>query len=244
MTPRAAYSLAVVCEAERDRFTATSLADRILVHDVEWIEPESLHLHRTWRGLTDGQSFLDWHALKKVKVKPHGHFEGRPGAPGALMARKALLLLATCASPPDAVLLIWDSDRQDQRQEGLRQAREERPWPFPIVIGLAHPKRESWVIIAFEPANPREEERLQEIIREIGFDPRQRPTSLNDPGKSETRNLKRVLALLTGGDRDREDACWNGCDLEDLKSRGQDTGLAEFIEEIRFRLVPLFLQGF
>lgn len=243
MTPRAAYSLAVVCEAERDRYTATSLADRILCQDVEWIEPKSLDLHRTWRGLTDGQAFLDWHALKKVKIKPHGHFNDQPGAQGALMARKALLLLSTCANPPDAVLLIWDSDRQDQRQEGLRQARAERPWPFPVVIGLAHPERESWVLVTFEPASPREEERLREITRELGFDPRQRPTSLNDPGKSNPRNLKRVLALLTGEDRDREDACWLACDLRVLSAKGQDTGLAEFIEEVRSRLVPLFRQG-
>ncbi len=243
MTPRAAYSLAVVCEAERDRFTATSLADRILCQDVEWIEPESLHLHRTWRGLTDGQSFLDWHEIKKFRIKVHGHFDGRPGAQDAFAARKALLLLKTSDKPPDAVLLIRDSDRQDQRLQGLRQAREETDWGVPIVIGLAHPKRESWVIVTFEPATPREEERLREVIRELGFDPRQRPTSLNDPGRSNPRNLKRVLALLTGSDRDREDSCWNGCDLKDLKSRGQDTGLAEFIEEVRSRLVPLFLRG-
>jgi hypothetical protein len=48
---------------------------------------------------------------------------------------------------------------------------------------------------------------------------------------------------LFAGNPDRERACWSECDLEMLRTRGQRTGLAENLDEVRTRLVPLFLHG-
>ena len=99
---------------------------------------------------------------------------------------------------------------------GLEQAREDQPWPFPVIIGLAVPNRESWVLAGFEP-----QEALAQARRETG-------------------DLKRVLKLLVGDDHDREKACWMTCPLETLAERGQSNGLAEYLEEVQTRLVPLF----
>jgi hypothetical protein len=49
-----------------------------------------------------------------------------------------------------------------------------------------------------------------------------------------------VLDALTGGDRNREDACLEGPPLALLRQRGAKTGLALYIQEIEARLVPLF----
>jgi hypothetical protein len=219
MQESGAYGLAVVCEADADRRIATALADRVLCRDVEWIEPDSLGSHRRWRGLDSGSSHLEWHEAKAkagaLGRKAHGDFKGRPGAPDAFAARRALLLLMS-RQLPDAVVLVRDADRQLERRTGLEQAREDRAWPFPVIIGLAIPKRESWVLAGFEP-----QEALAQARRETG-------------------DLKRVLELLVGDDYDREQACWTECPLEILTERGQFNGLTEYLEEVRTRLVPLF----
>lgn len=132
-----------------------------------------------------------------------------------MAARRALLLLMN-GPKLDAVVLVRDSDNQLERRLGLEQARKDRKWPFQVVIGLAIPKRESWVLVGFEP-----QEALAQARRETG-------------------DLKRILQLLVGNDYDREEACWTECPLETLAERGQSNGLAEYLEEVRTRLVPLF----
>jgi hypothetical protein len=243
MSQDGAYLLAVVCEAAADRRVSTGLADRVLCREVPWIESDSLDVHRRWRGLDETSSYLPWRwirsAAKERGLKAHGHFQGEPGALDAHAARLALLLLATGAGPPDAVVLIRDSDGHEERQIGLRQARDERRWPFPIAIGLAHPNRESWALAGFEPRNEGERRSLAEIERELGFDPRLRAHALRaQPG--EARNAKLILERLVGRDPDREEECWMSCDLEILRARGAATGLADYMNELRERIVPVF----
>jgi hypothetical protein len=151
----------------------------------------------------------------------------------------ALLLLASAPQPPDAVILIRDSDGQEERRIGLDQARQERPWPFVIAIGLAHLNRECWVLAGFEPQDAREQHLLTELKRELGFDPRLRPESLRGkPG--EIRNAKLVLGRMVGESSEREETCWTVCDLETLHSRGKTTGLADYLDEVGRYLLPLF----
>jgi hypothetical protein len=236
MTQTGAYVLAVVCEADADRRTSTGLADRVLCREVDWIEPEILDGHRKWQGLVEGSSHLEWHQIKEQArargLKAHGHFMGEPGAPDAYAARLALLLLATSPHPPDAAALVRDSDGQQERRLGLEQARRERNWPFPVVIGFADPRRESWVLAGFEPRSEAEEANLPQLRQGLGSDPR-----------GALRDTKRVLRLLAGDTYDREQSCWTDCPLEDLIERGRQNGLADYLEEVRTRLVPLFTGG-
>ncbi|HYG61181.1 MAG TPA: hypothetical protein VEL74_01255 [Thermoanaerobaculia bacterium] len=124
---------------------------------------------------------------------------------------------------------------------GLEQARQERPWPFRVILGVAHPKREAWVIAGFEPRNTREEARLEEVRRELAFDPRVQSETLSAKAPGVPKNAKRVLDALVGGDSDREAACWTECGLDVLAERGRLSGLAGYLDEIRRELVPLFL---
>lgn len=244
MTQTGAYVLAVVCEADADRRTATGLADRVLCREVDWIEPEVLDGHRKWQGLLEGGSHLQWRQVKDHArargLKAHGHFNGEPGAPDAFAARLALLLLATSGRPPDAAVLMRDTDGQQERKVGLEQARMDREWPFPVLIGCADPKRECWVLAGFEPRSPDEDAILAQLRQELGFDPRLQAEALSAKESGALRDAKRVLSLLVGGDRDREQSCWVECPLEALVERGRLNGLADYLDEVRTRLVPLF----
>lgn len=147
MRPAAAFSLAVVYEGPDDSWTAPSLADRVLVEEVDWIEGHSLGHHRAWRGFSNAETHLEWRhtrALAERQLKIHGNFSGLPDARAG---RRVLLLLAMASQRPDAVLLVRDSDGDERRREGLELARHEarpgKPWPFPVILGVAHTKRES-----------------------------------------------------------------------------------------------------
>jgi hypothetical protein len=247
MTPSAAFSLAIVCEAPGDLRTSTSLADRVLSQEVEWINPESLDLHRRWRGMEENESHLEWHWVARIAkqqgLRIQGNFRGEPGALDANMARKALLLLANARQQPDAVVLIRDSDGYLDRVRGLEQARASYDWPFPIVLGVAHTKRECWVLAGFEPRTESERRILEDLRQELGSDPRLNAETLSAAEPGARRNAKRVLEALTGGDQDRESACWAEGDLQTLRERGFATGLADYLDEIRTRLVPVFSGG-
>jgi len=247
MTPTGAYVLAVVCEADADRRTATGLADRVLCREVDWIEPEGLDGHRKWQGLVEGSSHLEWHQIRDHArargLKAHGHFAGEPGAPDAYATRLALLLLATSPHRPDAAVLVRDSDGHQERKLGLEQARRERHWPFPVAIGFAYPKRECWVLAGFEPRTQPEEASLMQLRQELGFDPRLQTEALSAKTPGALRDPKRVLSLLVRDDYNREQSCWVDGPLEDLTERGRLNGLVDYLEEVRTRLVPLFTGG-
>lgn len=239
-------SIAVVCEADADRRIVCDLVDRVLVENVDWIEPVVLDAYREWRGYSRDDAYLKVHHVfllaRQRGMRVQGRFGGEPGGPMSHMARTALVLLATCDSPPDAVIVVVDSDDDHQaRRAGLEQARNDRPWPFrTIVIGLAHTKRECWVLAGYAPAGAAEAERLRAVREELGFDPTTRPELLTAQNESAKTSAKRVLRELTGGDVTREPACWQDPDLQTLRGNGRSTGLSDFLEEVEVRLVPLF----
>lgn len=247
MTSQGAFVLVVVCEADADRRTACGLADRVLCEEISWIEPELLETQRSWRGLDSGHSYVKWsqtgHLFRKSGLKAHGHFDGLPGAPDAFAARRVLLLLRRADFTPDAVILIRDSDGDLARRTGLEQARAEWQEPIPIVLGLAHPKREAWVLAGFEPKDEEEKKRLLTERQALGFDPSLRAHQLLASETGALHDAKRVLANLTGGRVAREESCWMECHLEVLEERGVENGLTAYIQEVCERLVPLFTGG-
>jgi hypothetical protein len=156
----------------------------------------------------------------------------------------ALWLLHAAEHRPDAVVLLRDDDGQTERRKGLEQARDTSKMGVPIVIGLAHLKRECWVLAGFEPQNEEERRRLEHLSAQLGFDPRSaadRLTARRPP--SALRNPKHVLDNLTGGDRDREADCWGKTGLNLLRDRGQGTGLADYLDEVLKCLAPLIRGG-
>lgn len=238
----ASYELGILCEARADRDTACGLADRVLLEEVSWLEPEMLESCRQWVGLREDQPFLAWKHVddeaKKAGLKVFGRFNGDPGAPDAFNARRALLLFAGAERRPAAVLLIRDGDAQRDRV-GLEQARNDKPWPFQVIIGLAHPKRECWVLAGFDPKNEDEAARLEDERTRLSFHPVRDAHQLTAREHGAKKDAKRALDALTQGDLERECACLEETPLSVLEERGEKTGLTEYLKEVRERLVPI-----
>jgi hypothetical protein len=262
------WSIALVCEARADRDTAACLTDRVILeHYGEdkggWISAQQLDDFRRYRGLyPDGDEFLVWkqiHSRADAKaIKPlRGTFAGYyPSHEDELNILRALhLLLFHSSKPPDGIIFLRDTDNEEERKKGLEAAREKlEKLPgaaiTPIVIGVAHTKRECWHIAGFEPDRADEGRRLVEQQRldslrdgnDLGFDPRscsEELTAKHDAG-NDTRSAKRVLGVLTDDDFERERRCLTDLTLDELAHRGQNNGLAAFLTEVRERLLPLF----
>jgi hypothetical protein len=237
-------SLAVVCEARADCETGCGLADRVFLAAVDWLDDETLPHCRQWRGFEASEPYLLWKHVKPLarshSIRAHGHFDGWHGAPDAHVARLALLLIHASPQPAQAVVLLRDDDRQTDRRQGLEQARNSSRIGVPVVVGLAHPKRECWVLAGFEPQDKLETDRVAELRSNLGFDPRECAVRLTARKTGEPRNAKDVLDLLTGGDWHRQAGCWEQADLALLEKRGEDTGLNAYLREVRGRLVRLF----
>lgn len=249
------YDFGVVCEASADQRTACGLADRVLRERVDWLDdPAVLGAVRQWRGLDDRteEPFLKWahvnEAFKSSRPSAHagvrsifGPFNGEAAQPDALSARKALLLFAGLKRPPKAVLLVRDSDADPERKDaqGLKQVREKFPWPFQVVIGMAHPKREAWVLAGFEPRTADEESRLHKLRARLSLDPIAASHELEASTHGAKKDVKRALGELTEDDYERELQCVEETPLAVLEQRGQKNGLAAYLNEIRERLVPI-----
>jgi hypothetical protein len=203
---------------------------------------------RHWRGSDSEQPFLKWASVKAELASKgvkgiFGKFGGQPGQPDAYMARLALLLLASSERRPDAVLLVRDSDGDARRREGLEQARDFKlngnAWPFPVLIGVAEPKRECWVLAGFDPQGPEEIEWLEKSERRLSFHPIREAHRLDAREHGAKNDAKRALDELTQGDPARERPCLGETPLAVLEERGAKTGLTAYLKEVRERLVPV-----
>jgi len=235
----ATYSIGLVVEAPADARTTTTLVDRCLVEGIEWLEAEHLEHFRSWRGIEPGLAFTVWKHVtmlaKRYRVVPMGRFDGDPGEHDARKARRALLLFAKLGMP-DVVVLVHDADDRPDRRAGFEQARNGTPLPARIVIGIANPEREAWVIAGFVPCDDREQGALASERQRLGFDPTLHPHELRGNDK---RSAKTALENLLGGDDHREHRCLTEPSLAHLRERGQQSGLAAFLEEIDERVVPV-----
>jgi hypothetical protein len=242
-----ALSFVVVCEARADFLTASELADRVFCDSVDWIEPDNLDFLRSYNGCPGDEPFLTWKRVKALAkgsgLRPRGFIEGQPLELDAAQARRALMFIESTWPDVDGILLIRDDDRLTDRRIGLEQARATARLQERVVIGLAHIKRECWVLAGFEPTDDLENDRLSNVKQELGFDPRARAEELTAKHDNDHRSAKRVLYRLVQDDWDQEAACWKTASLELLRERGRQTGLHQYLGEVEQRLVPLFLKG-
>jgi hypothetical protein len=240
-----ALSFVVVCEARADFLTASELADHIFCDSVNWIEPDYLDFHRSYTGFPGDEPFLTWKRLtwkrlaRDSGLRPRGFIEGQPLELDAAQARRALVFIESTWPDVDGILLIRDDDRLTNRRIGLEQARAASLLNQRIVIGLAHTKRECWVLAGFDARDDRERALLKEIKQELGFDPCSQSEQLTAIHDHDKRSAKPVLKHLVQSDKDREAACWKEAPLRLLRDRGEQTGLRHYLDEVEQRLVPL-----
>lgn len=243
--------LLVVCEAASDFKIASELADRVLCERIDWLDESLLASVRAWLEVGPQRPFVRWDKLDATaqehglrRLRPRSRFSGEQGAADAAAADKALQLAAFIGGKQGlaGVLLIRDADDQPERGRGLMQARTldaGQRWPFVVVVGLAVPKREAWVLAGFEPQEAGERERLAQVRQELGHDPCAGSHRIAARSHGAKRDIKRVLDLLTGDDVEREAACWQSAALALLTERGRDNGLAAYLDEVAEQLVPL-----
>jgi hypothetical protein len=237
--------LTMVCEAPADFETAAGLADRIVCDCVDWISSNVIDFYRQWRGWQEDAHYILWREVpvlaRRLHVQPRGHFAGRPGDLDAFAARRALTLLLIAEARPSAAFLIRDSDGLLDRQLGLEQARatigDER---LRVVIGVAHTKRECWVLAGFVPRDDAERTRLAALRSELGFEPTTNSERLTAKHEQDKKSAKRVLRLLVDNDRNRERECMMQTELSILRENGSGCGLTSFLSEVQSKLVPIF----
>jgi hypothetical protein len=255
--------LIAFCEAPGDFRVMSGLVDRVLREaGPTWVidNLDTPEVVRTWQIDGLGNNFINIHYLNEytdqlrgrgLHVRTvRGHFNGRPGEPGSAMARKAFQIAEALSrhtphDPINGVVLVWDTDdEQRERPLGVKAARDEaRLWAtFQIVCGFPDPEREAWVLAGFDPCHPTEQQRLDELHRELGFSPVHHAVRLRDKSPGALRDIKRVLTVLTGDDTDREARCWIEPPLATLHERGAATGLSAFLDELR-AVLPTLLGG-
>lgn len=237
-------SVAVVCEAPADRITITTLAERVIREAATWIEPEAIGDYVEWRGFRRSEPHLEWTEVPKHATELGLVVRFRnvaPLHPYAQNALRAIRVLAVAPDRVDAIIMVPDSDTDRDRLKGLEQARDSARGALPIVVGLAHTKRECWHICGFEPESDEERTLVAEVGSEVGFDVFSRSEELTAKHAATTdkRSAKRVLSKLCG-DHERQLRCLTALPLATLKTRGANNGLAHFLEQLETHLVPLF----
>lgn len=247
----------VWCEAPADFVLASGLVERVLKEQgPAWLRDllegpaEGARTVLEWVSDGAGQEYFDLHGLYNhvsrlgLRTLP-GHFNGKPGEAGALMARTVFQVareLSRRGEEVGAVLLVWDMDDQgDARRSGLKQARDEAEQLSSqrIVLGCPDPMREAWVLAGFEPEMDAERERLASLRQELGFLPNEEAHRLGAKKEHAKRSPKRVLEVLVDGEWDRQVRCWKAVELALLQKRGQGSGLKAFLDEVSNRLLPL-----
>jgi hypothetical protein len=242
-----AVSVAIVCEDRPDRDMIVTLAERLIRGAATWIESEAIGDYVEWRGFRRTDGYLRWTELDRHAddLQLVVRFRDVPPLhPYSQNALRAIRVLARSPDRVDAIIMVPDSDTDKDRLKGLEQARDYAREALPIIVGLAHTKRECWHICGFEPEpeSPAEAQALAELASEFGCDIRTRTEELTAKHAPTTdkRSAKRVLTKLCGGNHERELRCLSALPLPELKKRGANNGLAHFLEQIQTHLVPLF----
>lgn len=251
--------LMLVCEDEGHVRVGTGVLDRMLRDHAQvppWFREQMSdvpHAARSW--VPNGASaYFGLHGLddmcRELQVRRlQGSFDGKRGAAGAQMARNALLLarhLQANGKAIDAVVLIWDMDGDGQeRRKGLAQAKREAAalGNFRVVLGCPDREGEAWMISGFEAESDAERAALDQERATLSFCPVAESHRLQEAEDGKPRSPKRVWRALTGDDAERQARCWTESSLEVLRARGQENGLADYLDEIECELLPLLTRA-
>ena len=248
--------IVVVCEDVPDLRTGAWLADRVILETLGddtpdgWIPAELIDDYRCYRGRHRGDTHVPWKDVgtlaKEVGAKPLlGSFAGYyPAHEDEWDILRALpLLLFHTPEPPDGIIFLRDTDDEEERKKGLEAARTAicPDASAPVVIGIAHAKRECWHLAGFvaqEETN--EADRVAELRQKLGFNPCEQSERLVGSGEHKHKSAKRVLSLLTEDNHDRQAACVCSTPLDTLRKNGARNGLADYLADVKTYLLALF----
>lgn len=248
----------LLAEARADAETVTCIADRlILQHAPSEEERESgqhsvwLKARREWRGLEPESGYSKVASIQKLAKDHQIRVLGGRGMDRD-MFRKAMLVAEKVRGENPRWMVVsrdLDTDHPNERLASLEQMRAEygeKGWV--IVLAVAKPFREAWVLHGFIPSTREEESALKDERAKLGFDPTLSPERLTAQSETAKQNAKRVLnALLTAAKnrRDRELACLEQTPLVTLREKAEKTngsGLSGFCTDFERVLLPALLK--
>lgn len=172
-----------------------------------------------------------------------------------LKATKLAAIRARELRPRRAVLVAAiDSDGLEHRRAAFQKVLSTEKQLL-AALAIPHPESEAWVLSGFFPANLAEEKRLTRLTKQLRFDPTLESHRLRST-TSDERDTKRCFFVLAedvlsennakdkvaeeGG---RGERCWLDTELSILETRGKQNGLADYLEDVRARLLPLLKGG-
>ncbi|MFN7944634.1 MAG: hypothetical protein U0Z53_04740 [Blastocatellia bacterium] len=247
------FEFVLVAEGKTDERVVTCLVNRVLCEEGDdWIrdnfedDPERLW---KWAALEEGteHQYTSWTRIKQLadSYKNGLHIYRRPGdGDRKAETRKAIALCRLLRKDglPDALILARDLDKKpEEHRMAMIQAREEARQRFtgsPQII-LATPNRviEVWMLNGFVCDNESEESRLKSLRQEVGFDPCRNGHQLSSDAAKES--IRRLITNSDGfADKARMEKCWK-TDLKTLRERGEDSFLADFLDEVSLYLLPV-----
>ena len=230
--------IVLILEGNSDLRVVRGFAERALLEATPDFVPDFF----VWRGLESHQPYLRWQDVdvelrQRRMTRLYGKFNGLEGSPYAFRTRHALLL-AHHASPL-AVVLVCDADNQPERLLGLQQARDSHfADHYPVVVAVANPCREAWLICAFTPQGDADRTLLETLQQELSFHPCKEPERLNTQA-GHVRDAKTVLSRLTSDSPEQEQQILELTVFSHLLEYGQNCGLTAFLEQVQSRLAPL-----
>lgn len=178
-----------------------------------------------------------------------GHIDGLAAGPESTKWRR--VLLTVLKEHRGGVLIARDTDGDRGKMAGLRNVVDEQRKSSPgllLLVAAPHQDAESWLVTGFSPSSG-ETSNLKDCTRDIGFDPTQQPERLTAHPNDSPRDAKRVLRRLLGLEAESRalnlEELGGFCsrllgDLERLRARGYETGVTDFLEELKKHLPPLF----
>lgn len=270
MSPSSTVRIVLVCEDQAHRALATFLADQVILDEAlrrgaDWINDASLGYYRRYSGLCEREGEPEeerYYPLGQAKAdardykgpaRLNGHINGQPAGLEASLWRRVFVLVASIDPPPDALVVVHDTDGDIKRRTGLDQAlsaMKDLPHALPVVVAMPHQDAEAWFVAGFVPQNPHERLRLDECKKELAFLPPEEPHRLTAHPNDAPTDAKRVLQILLHGEnRSRPPSRAELpalCDrtLRDrslLTRRGRLAQLSAYLDDLRTILVPVVI---
>jgi hypothetical protein len=246
MQPESRLVFAIAAEDRGHYEAVTRLTDRKIAEECPWTA-EILEHVRLWLGEGDRKWASITSARKVARergLKLHGGFGAEPGGLKAQDCRAQLIVWKDShrAERIDAAFLVRDLDRKEGRLEAMRFVLGDA-WPFAVVAVWCQPEVEAWAIACFVAKNKAGEERLDQVRKRISFCPVAEPERLHSTVRNSDRDAKKIAEELFGGDRERS-LSWLELPFETLRQRGANIGLADLIDQLDEKIVPLLRQSF
>jgi hypothetical protein len=248
--PNGQFVIAVVAEDRLAFENATIIADKVgssLTHQY-WDDPDSFVSCRLWMKHPKDASSRDYLPLSELRQlreivwgnssrRFHGHFGGHDLRPAI-----AVEIFANLDEPPQIVIISLDSDRDTGRTAALRTGASAvgatRPEGSPtVVLALANPEHEAWRIAAFRPSTDVERGYLDEICRELSFDPTREPHRMVSASRNAGRDVKAIHHRLM--DETRSAQALAEAAIEELEGVSKSCGLPTYVTEIRSALIEI-----